>query len=72
MLEFDGDGGFARCGKACEPDCQATLAAEAGAFVAGERGGVVGYVAVDELLGGFFFSFSVFFGYLRLTSPCLK
>lgn len=45
VLELDGDGGFAGRGEPCEPDCQAALGAEAGAFVAGEGRGVVGYVA---------------------------
>jgi hypothetical protein len=45
VLELDGDGGFARGREAGEPDCEAALAAQTGAFGAGEGCGVVGYVA---------------------------
>lgn len=57
VLEFHGDGGFARGGEAGQPDGQAVLVAELGALVAGHGGGVVGNVAVEKRQGVSFFSF---------------
>ena len=45
MLEFDGDGRFARGGEAREPDGEAALVAEGAALGAGEGAGVVGDVS---------------------------
>lgn len=48
LLEGGRDGGFARGGEAGEPDCEARLAAEGGAFGVGEGVGVPSYIAGDS------------------------
>ena len=62
MFQGDGDGGFSAGGEAGQPDGEAMLAAEGGAFAGGDVGGVEGYVAVQggrlvvgglRLMGGF-------------------
>lgn len=45
VLEFDGDGGFARRGEAGKPDCEAALVAQGAALLAGQGAGVVGDVS---------------------------
>ena len=50
MFEGDGDGGFAGCGEAGEPYCEALLAAEGGADCGGEGTWVEGEVAVYDVV----------------------
>ena len=47
MFQGDSDGGFSAGGEAGQPDGEAMLAAEGGAFAGGDVGGVEGYVAVE-------------------------
>jgi hypothetical protein len=47
VLQFHGDGGFARGGEPGEPDCEAALVAEGAALGAGDGAGVVGDVSID-------------------------
>jgi hypothetical protein len=49
LFKGDSDGGFARCGEAREPYCEALLTAQGGADCGGERTWVEGDVAVYDV-----------------------